>query len=98
MTNYQKAITLDFSQIGESAQAKIKHKLAFKAPTKRAGCSTRTNEKRQPEWLPFLCRCSQFVPTALPKRGRDMVKPFKNSSLDGADEETRTLTACAAGT
>lgn len=43
MTNYQKAITLDLSQIGESAQAKIKHKLAFKAPTKRGDRSENTS-------------------------------------------------------
>ena len=28
-------ITLDFSQIGESSQVKIKHKLDYKVPTKR---------------------------------------------------------------
>ncbi|KAF1003312.1 hypothetical protein ACCE15_09015 [Pseudomonas parafulva] len=36
-------ITLDFSQIGESAQVKIKHKLAFKAPTKRGDRSENTS-------------------------------------------------------
>lgn len=36
-------ITLDFSQIGEPAQVKIKHKLDFKAPTKRGARSENTS-------------------------------------------------------
>ncbi|MNJ55890.1 hypothetical protein D3C77_514090 [compost metagenome] len=36
-------ITLDFSQIGESAQVKIKHKLDYKVPTKRGTRSENTS-------------------------------------------------------
>ncbi|MBK4997290.1 hypothetical protein IAE39_005464 [Pseudomonas sp. S37] len=35
-------ITLDFSQIGDSHQVKIKHKLAYKVPTKRGDQSENT--------------------------------------------------------
>ena len=35
-------ITLDFSQIGESSQVKIKHKLDYKVPTKRGSRSENT--------------------------------------------------------
>ena len=36
-------ITLDFSQIGESSQVKIKHKLDYKVPTKRGTRSENTS-------------------------------------------------------
>jgi len=36
-------ITLDFSQIGESHQVKIKHKLDYKVPTKRGTRSENTS-------------------------------------------------------
>jgi hypothetical protein len=36
-------ITLDFSQIGESSQVKIKHKLDYKVPTKRGTKSENTS-------------------------------------------------------
>lgn len=40
-------ITLDFSQIGESAQVKIKHKLDYKVPTKRGTRSENTSLDRR---------------------------------------------------
>ncbi|MBK4999502.1 MULTISPECIES: hypothetical protein [Pseudomonas] len=36
-------ITLDFSRVGESSQVKIKHKLEYKAPTKRGTRSENTS-------------------------------------------------------
>ena len=36
-------ITLDFSQIGEASQVKIKHKLDYKVPTKRGTRSENTS-------------------------------------------------------
>jgi len=38
-------ITLDFTQVGESHQVKIKHKLEYKVPTKRGGRSENTSQE-----------------------------------------------------
>lgn len=59
--------------------------------------TTSENEKGSLKGLPFFClkfpKCSHFVPNSQ-IGGKNS---FENRHLHGADEETRTLTACAAG-